>query len=624
MAKRSSRGGAAPTPRPAVVPPPPPPRPPRPTPSVALPALPWTAHLLPIAAIVVLAAVLYSPALDGPFVYDDPNAITQSQLIRSLTPLTKFVNLSTRPLTDFSYAIDYAVGAYAPRSYHVTSLVLHTANAVLLYVLALVTLGLPGLAQRYGAARQGIALGAAALFAAHPLASESVAYVSSRSEVLSSVFYLTAVLSFALAATRGGKLAVAGIFFATGISGLCKESAASIPLALLLYDAVFLGGDERRRRPLHWRLIGVSLLPILIGGGLFAARTLLRPSGLGSYAATAGLGFDRFTWWQYLFTQFGVIVSYLRLTVLPIGQTFDYDTRLADSLFAPEVLLPFLLLVGLVILAWRWRRAQPLFAFAVGWTLLILAPTSSVMPIADLMVERRMYLALAGLMLFAAGGLWDLAGMALAERARLFAYTAVIAVLVAAASVVTWQRATLWGDAIALHEDGVAKAPGNPRTRLNLGVTYLNLGKVDKALESLQTAKQLYDRGESVQAFPRIGAFIHYNLGAVLYTRKQYDAAEPQLKRSLELGGHYLALRPMGNYLLAKIALARGDTKSAISRLNEAIKYQDSADWRVELANAYLQSGDRNMAISTLQFGLRRFPDNPKLTAALQKIQAAK
>lgn len=623
MAKRSPRGGPAATPRPVPTQTPPP-RPPRSTPAVALPALPWTAHLLPIAALVVLTAVLYSPALDGAFVYDDPNAITQSTLIRSLTPLVRFVNLSTRPLTDFSYALDYAVGAYTPRAYHVTSLALHAINAVLVYVLALITLALPALAPRYGAARQGIALAAAALFAAHPLASESVAYVSSRSEVLSSVFYLTAVLSFALAATRGGRLPTAGIFFATGIAGLCKESAASIPLALLLYDSVFLAGDARRRRPLHWRLIGVSLLPILIGGALFAARTMLRPSGLGSYAATAGLGFDRFTWWQYLFTQFGVIVSYLRLTVLPIGQTFDYDTRLADSLFAPEVLLPLLLLAGMVICAWRWRRTQPLFAFAVGWLLLILAPTSSVMPIADLMVERRMYLALAGLMLFAAGGLWDLAVLLLAERARLFAYTAVVALLVAAASVGTWQRATLWGDAIALHEDGVAKAPGNPRTRLNLGVTYLNLGKIDQARESLQTAKQLFDRGESIQAFPRIGAFIHYNLGAVLYTQKQFDAAEPQLRRALELGGQYLALRPMGNYLLAKIALARNDPQRAITHLKEAVKYQDSADWRVELANAYLLVGDRKNAIATLQFGLRRFPNNAKLTAALQKIQARK
>jgi tetratricopeptide (TPR) repeat protein len=188
--------------------------------------------------------------------------------------------------------------------------------------------------------------------------------------------------------------------------------------------------------------------------------------------------------------------------------------------------------------------------------------------------------------------------------------------------VLTLDRAALWGEEIALHEDGVAKAPGNPRTRLNLGVTYLNRGQVDKALESLQIAKQLYDRGESVQAFPRIGAFIHYNLGAVLYTRKQYDLAEPQLRRSLELGGQYLALRPMGNFLLARIAVARGDYKTAITRFQEALKFQDNAEWRVQLADAYLKSGDRKMAIATLQSALLKYPTNPRATAALQKIQS--
>ena len=138
-------------------------------------------------------------------------------------------------------------------------------------------------------------------------------------------------------------------------------------------------------------------------------RAYLSPSPMGDYGATAGLGFDRFTRWQYLMTQFGVILYYLRLVVLPVGQTFDYDWPLARTPFAPGVLLPLLLLLALVVLRRaRAARTQPLVTFAVGWTLLILAPTSSVMPIADLAVERRMYLPLAGLMLLAAAWLRDL------------------------------------------------------------------------------------------------------------------------------------------------------------------------------------------------------------------------
>src|SRR5207253_1220388 len=144
----------------------------------------------------------------------------------------------------------------------------------------------------------------------------------------------------------------------------------------------------------------------------------------------------------------------------------------------------------------RVAATQPLATFAVGWTLLILAPTSSVLPIADLAVERRMYLPLAALMLLAAAWLWDLVQrLPAAWRLRpSLTYAGLVAIPLVGFGALTYERAVLWGDPVALHEDGVAKAPGNPRVRLNLGVTYLNLGQQEKAYQTLLVAKTLYDR----------------------------------------------------------------------------------------------------------------------------------
>src|SRR5262249_3973806 len=145
-------------------------------------------------------------------------------------------------------------------------------------------------------------------------------------------------------------------------------------------------------------------------------------------------------------TQFGVIVYYLRLVVLPIGQTFDYDWPLARTPFAPGVLIPFALLAALVVVAVRVVRTQPLVTFAVGWTLLILAPTSSILPIADLAVERRMSLPLAGLMLLAAAWLWELMqGLFAASKTKRWVYAGVVAGLLLGFGVLTYQRAVLWG-----------------------------------------------------------------------------------------------------------------------------------------------------------------------------------
>lgn len=586
----------------------------------------WTYHVLPMATVAVLATALYAPSLNGPFVYDDPNAISQSMLVRRLLPLTRFVTLSTRPLTDFSYALNYAMGGLDTWPYHLTNIVLHLINGLLIYAIAWATFAFSGLARRYGAAAQPLAWVAAALFVVHPLASESVAYVSSRSEVLAAFWILLALGSYLVAvhspSARWRRAAAALIVIATAAGVGSKEIAAAIPFLLLLYDWLFLAeGSWRRMRPRRW-LIGLSLIPLVAGGAFLMVRAYVSPSPMGNYGATAGFGFDRFTRWEYLLTQFGVIVYYLRLVVVPMGQTFDYDWPLARTPVALGVLVPFMLLAGLVYLAVRLRRTQPLFTFAVAWTLLVLAPTSSVLPIADLAVERRMYLPLAGLMLLAAAWLWELVQLvppAWRQRPQ-WTYVALVVIPLAVFSVLTYRRATLWGDIIALHEDGVAKTPGNPRVRLNLGVGYLNSGQPQRARDTLATAKALYDKGESVNAFPRIGAFIHYNLGAVLFARKEFDEAERELVKSIELGGQYLALRPMAYMLLARIAAQRGDWKAASTYQAEAVKYKDDPDWRVDLAQMQRQAGDVTGARATLQRVLRAQPGNKRATATLADI----
>ena len=609
------------------------PAPPRPAPrpraqAAAIPPADWRTHALPLATLVVLAAV-YIPCLDGPFVYDDPNAVSQSTLIRHLTPLSRFLALSTRPLTDFSFAVNYAMGELDPWWFHATNLLLHVLNVLLLYGIAFATFGCGPLAQRYGTVRRELAWAAAALFAVHPLASESVAYVSSRSEVLASFWILLAVGCFVVGATttrRRLRLTATILLPLASAGGVAsKEIAAAVPFIVALYDWLFLSG-LRLRWPERRRLLALSALPLVLGGAFLLLRAYLSPSPMGDYASTAGLGFDRFTRWEYLMSQFGVIVYYLRLVVLPIGQTFDYDWPLARSPFAPGVLIPFALLVGLVYAAVRSARTQPLFTFAVGWMLLILAPTSSVLPIADLVVERRMYLPLAGLMLLAAAWLWEAVQLLPAAIRTLprATYAGLVCIPLIAFGVLTHQRAALWGNAIALHEDGVAKTPDNPRVRLNLGVTYLNSGFPERAYETLVVAKSLYDRGESLNAFTRIGAFIEYNLGAVLFARKEIDRAETELERSLELGGQYLALRPMAYMLLSRIAVQRGDWPTAGAHLEEALKYQDNPDWRVDLAEIELHVGHPEAARANLRHALRVRPGHERAEKVLAEVNRKK
>ena len=581
-------------------------------------------------ALAALVYVLYTPSLDGPFVFDDPNSVTQSELVRSLTPLVRFIKLSTRPLTDYSYALNYAVGAYEPRAYHATNIALHALNVILAYVLVWLTCGLPSLASRYGRGRAWIALAAAAAFAVHPLATETVAYVSSRSEILVATFFLASLPLYVLATTprtlrwRRLGLILLPMCAAGGLGS--KELAIMIPPALALYDWCFLAGGRRGAVRSRWLALGLSVVPLFAGGLFFLYRAYTSPTGLGAYGASAGIGFERFTRWEYLMTQFGVITHYLRLVVAPVGLSFDYDWPLARSFWSAEVLLPLILLVTLIGLTVRSFRTQPVLGFTVLWTLLILAPTSSLIPIADLAVERRMYLPLFALLFLAAASLADVSAWLERRFSSVPSNVAFVSLAILAFvpfSYLTYARATLWGDAVALHEDGAAKEPGNPRIQLNLGVTYLNLGNLDKAEAHLAEAKRLYDKGESIHAFRRIGAFIHYNLGAVQFLRKQFAEAEPPLQRALELGGEYLALRPMAYYLLGRIAVQEGDFRTAIPRYEEAIRHNGNVTgWYVDLALAQVNVGQPNVARKTLRRAISRNGPNQQATDLLNKINA--
>jgi len=552
-------------------------------------------HAVAALTLVGLAGLIYYPALSGEFVFDDNNAIQQSLLVRKILPLARFLTHSNRPLVDFTYALNYAQGGYDTWWFHFTNIAIHALAALLVYALAVRTLRLPSLTARYGPWSQPIAWTVAAIFVSHPLATESVAYISSRYESQAGLFYLLTMLICSVAVTSPNnstrKWARYSIPVTTALALACKEIAATIPLALLLYDYIFVAAGDRRATRTRLGTIGLSLIPLLLGGAYLVLRAFASGTFNTPYKQSAGFGFERYTPLQFLATEVGVILHYLRLCFVPTGLTFDYDWPLRSP-FELAAIVPMMVLIGLVVLAVRTIKSQPLFSFALLFTLLVLAPTSSIMPLADLAVERRMYIPLAGFSLFAAGLLADLARRALGSNG-LSALAIVGLIVVAGASFRSQARAVLWGDHLLLYEDAVKKAPGSPRVRLNLGVIHMNAGRHDEAHRVLFEAKELFDKGISIHAFPRIGAFIYYNLGAIQFIRHDYDDAEKYMAKSIEVGGQYVALRPRAYAVLAQIYRNRGDNQKAIAAFREALKYNhDYPEWTYALADALVSEGE--------------------------------
>jgi tetratricopeptide (TPR) repeat protein len=449
-----------------------------------------------LAAAVIIAAVTaaYSNSFHGPFVFDDLISIVDNPSIRTfsgaLSP-PQATSVARRPVTNLTLALNYAAGGLDVRGYHLVNLLIHLLAALTLFGLVRRTLLSPALRERCARAATLPAMAAALLWALHPLQTESVTYVVQRAESLMGLFFLLTLYcaargAFAQRAWPWNAACV--LFCALGVA--TKEVAALAPILVVLYDRAFIPGPRRdvlrRRLPLY--------LGLAATWGLFALLIALYPTG-----GSTGCGFtlQYITPWEYARSQPGVILHYLRLSVWPAPLCFDYAWPTAQRI--GQILPPALLLTALFAATlWALRRRPALGLIGASF-FLVLAPTSSIMPIADLAVEHRMYLALAPVVLAALIAAYALgAAFAAGDPARLrrlgLAVTLAALALAALLGAATYERNRIYRTEFALWDDVVRKRPMNPRGYVYRGAALFNLGRYDAALRDYDRAIEINPR----------------------------------------------------------------------------------------------------------------------------------
>lgn len=426
------------------------------------PRWPYVAGL----AVALLALIqAYHPALHGPFLFDDSYLPMNIPDLADL-PL-RFWLAGVRPLLMFSYWVNYQMSGHSTFGYHMVNLLIHFCNAALVGLVFRKLAG-PGLAPLF----------AAAIFLLHPVQSESVAYIAGRSESLSGLFFLAAFVLFLYRRRPEVSWAVAAGVLALFAAALAsKEHVVVLPALLLLTDYFFNPGLSLEGARRNWRIYAPMILGALAGTALVLRR-------IGSSGGSAGLTVAGVTWRDYLFTQFRVFFRYLRLFVFPAGQNIDYDFPLSRSLAEHGAILGLIGLVALLGAAFFFRRRFPLACYGMLVFFLLLAPTSSILPIKDPIAERRLYLPLIGLLLVVVDGVARL-------RVPRKSLLAGMAILTAAAGAATFERSQVWNGPVALWEDTVAKAPGNARAHFQLGYAYFTQSRCQQALEHYETAARL-------------------------------------------------------------------------------------------------------------------------------------
>ena len=337
-------------------------------------------------AVVVLG--LYASSFSIPFLFDDLFEITNNPAVKTVEPLWQYLHRS-RGIPSLSFALNYRWGGFDVWGFHLVNVLIHLVNGLLVYALVLRTLRLPALRDRYRAHADALAALVALVFVAHPLQTMAASYIVQRAESLAACCYLLALLLFSLAATTPGRWRRAVLYSAAALSALLgvmsKESVATVPLLALAYRYCFLTDRPRPSRVGRLALAALLLLPLVYG--VMLARPYLLPATETAapdlprtwmYIPTAGFQVAGITSWPYLLTEFGVVLWYLRLAVLPTQQCFDYGWPFVDSPWRADVLLPLVGLAMLAVAAILAYRRYRLATFCLSWFFITLAPTSTI------------------------------------------------------------------------------------------------------------------------------------------------------------------------------------------------------------------------------------------------------
>ncbi|HEX9242790.1 MAG TPA: tetratricopeptide repeat protein [Anaeromyxobacter sp.] len=520
------------------------------------------------ALIVLAGAAVYAGSLHAPFFLDDVSTVNGR-----LADLGAFLRgpfwTGSRSIADLTFALNYAVHGLDVTGYHLVNVLIHLVNGLLVHRVVAVSFETPFLAlDGMRQTRRCAAVAAGMLFVVHPLQTGAVTYVAQRYASLATLFVLLALVLYVewrrrqSEHARGARWWWIAALVASVLAMRTKEIAFTLPVLLALFELLFLTGAPKRRilalAPFFLAMTIIPVTIVLSGISIGDLRTVDPfASRLGMWTTSRS---------DYLLTQPRVVLSYLRLLLVPIGQSVDHDVRLEHELFAPAVLASLLALLALaagavvlVLRSARGERALRLVGFGVLWFLVTLAVESSVIPLDDLMFEHRAYLPSVGFVIGVAAMLVllrdRLAGRPTwMQRTLSVSLVGWIAVLAAA----TVARNELWADPIALWSDAVEKGPAKARPHLNLGVALAERGLPIPALREFQTVVRLEPDG----------VLGHYNLAESYLRLGLVDPAIHELEELLRLAPDSPATRTR----LAGLYRQKGLLQEAMEELHAALR----------------------------------------------------
>jgi Flp pilus assembly protein TadD len=549
--------------------------------------------------LVALIATIYGQTVTFDFVlYDDPEYVTRNPVVQggwsaaALTWAVTTVEASNwHPLTWLSHMLDCTLFGLDPAGHHLTSVVLHALNSLLLFAL-----------WRRMTDEIWPAAFLAATFAVHPMHVESVAWVAERKDVLSTLFFLLATMVYVAYARRGGLARYLGVVALFALGLLSKPMVVTLPLVLLLLDYWPL----RRERP--WSRLVMEKLPLFALAGVSSVLTLIAQRAGGSMDSShlvplylrivnATVSYARYVWKILWPSDLSPLYPHPNLA----GGTPWSAWRLAAAGCA-------LVLITSLVLAVARRRPY----LAVGWAfyLVTLLPVIGLVQVGQQAIaDRYTYVPSIGLFLMVAWTARD--ALVVADRVRRTRWRAVVAALAAAAviaySAAAWKQVRYWRDSITLFERALAVSDPTPIMLSNLGTALAEAGRLEEAIDHHRRALEIR---------PSYGP-AQNNLGIALQRLGRFEEAITHLQWAVEIDPGSSAARTN----LGAALRAVGRANDAVVQYRQALAIDpESARTHFNLANALLDLGQREQAVEHYRRALEIDPGFRKARESLESV----
>lgn len=561
-------------------------------------------RVIHILLIVFVSVIAYSNTFHAPFTFDSIPHIPDNPIIKDIKnffPGVAYREYPRRFIGYFTFAIDYYLGGFSVVYYHVTNLIIHIFCGILVYFLVLQTVKTPYFKKvsvisvseqthktdtdTESADYSLLALFSALLFVSHPLQTQAVTYIIQRFTSLSTMFYLLSVLMYINGRLAGLKQPMSFLYYSLSIISAIlamktKEIAFTIPVSIIIYDFFFFKTSLKKRILF---ILPLMLTIVIVPLGVFYHGQSLKELFMAMLSFKKQTDMIRT---EYLFTQFSVITTYIRLIFFPVNQSLDYSLTTYRSFFSTPIFLSFIFLSSIILtsfylLYYSSKRGVPnvrLISFGILWFFVTIAPQSSIIPIVDVIFEHRVYLSSVGAFIaitFTAGiGLnrlrtkWHLSDSLV---------VGVAASIIAILTVTTFIRNTVWESEIRLWEDVVEKFSNNARALNNLSAAYIDAGRYEDAIKASKKVLALLPNNENA----------YNNIGYAYFKVGKLNEAKDALSKAIENKPDFA--RAYSNIVVVYMLL--NDYKKALEAVKEEIKLNPISPAYNNLSVIYQQLG---------------------------------